>query len=75
MAKKKRPVRGSGFSVTLPTEPLAGAAKDTPIMAVMVQEDGAQVLEFEVKVGQSISFRSGRQDRGFHGESRAGPGQ
>ena len=34
--KKKKPVRGSGFSVTLPTEPLAGAAKDKPVMAVMV---------------------------------------
>ena len=32
--RKKKPVRGSGFSVTLPTEPTAGAAKDKPIMAV-----------------------------------------
>ena len=72
MAKKKRPVRGSGFSVTLPTEPLAGAAKDTPIMAVMVQEAGAQVLEFEVKVGQSISrFRVGGKTEAFM--ERVGP--
>ena len=36
----KKPTRGSGISVTLPTEPLAGAAKTAAIMAVMVQDDG-----------------------------------
>ena len=40
MSKKRKPVRGSEFSVSLPTEPLAGAAKTAPIMAVMVAEDG-----------------------------------
>ena len=34
-SKKKKPVRGSGISVTLPTEPTAGAAKNKPIMAVL----------------------------------------
>ena len=56
---KKRPNRGSGVSVTLPTEPLAGAAKDAPIMAVMVQDDGVPILEYELKVGNSIQFRVG----------------
>ena len=57
--KKKKPVRGSGFSVTLPTEPTAGAAKDAPIMAVLVQDEGVQILEYEIKEGQSINFRVG----------------
>ena len=60
MAKhKKKPVRGAGFSVTLPTEPMAGEAKNKPIMAVLVQDEGAPILEYEVKEGQSISFRVG----------------
>ena len=57
--KKKKPTRGSGVSVTIPTEPMAGAAKDTPIMAAMVQDNGVQVLEYEIKEGQSIQFRVG----------------
>ena len=40
-------------------------------MAVMVQEDGDQVLEFEVKVGQSISFRVGGKTAAFM--ERVGP--
>ena len=46
---KKRPVRGSpGSAVTLPTEPIAGASKDTPIMAVLVQAEGKNpLLEYE----------------------------
>ena len=47
MAKKKpakKPTRGAGVSVTMPTEPLAGDAKTTPIMAVMVQDEGASIL-------------------------------
>ena len=62
MAKKKpakKPNRGAGVSVTLPTEPLAGAAKTMPIMAVMVQDEGASILEYEIKEGQSIQFRVG----------------
>ena len=57
--KKKKPVRGSGFSVTLPTEPMAGAAKDKPVMAVLVQDEGVQILEYEIKEGNSINFRVG----------------
>ena len=57
--KKKKPVRGSGFSVTLPTEPNAGAAKNNPIMAVLVQDEGVTIMEYEVKEGNSISFRVG----------------
>ena len=69
--KKKKPVRGSGFSVTLPTEPTAGAAKDKPIMAVMVQDDGVQIMEYEIKLGNSISFRVGGTIAAFM--ERVGP--
>ena len=74
MAKKKpkkKPVRGSGFSVTLPTEPIAGAAKDKTIMAVMVQDDGAMIMEYEIKLGNSISFRVGGSVEAFM--ERVGP--
>ena len=63
--KVKRPIRGSGVSITLPTEPLAGAAKTAPIMAVMVQDDGASILEYEVKEGQSIQVRVGGTVKAF----------
>ena len=57
--KKKRPNRGSGVSVTLPTEPLAGAAKTQGVMAIMVQDEGTPILEYEVREGQSIQVRVG----------------
>ena len=63
--KKKRPTRGAGVSITLPTEPLAGAAKNAPIMAIMVQDDGASILEYEVKEGQSIQVRVGGTVKAF----------
>ena len=69
--KPKRPKRGSGISVTLPTEPLAGEAKTTPIMAVMVQDDGVSILEYELKVGNSIQFRVGGKTKAFM--ERIGP--
>ena len=73
MAKKsgKKPTRGSGVSVTLPTEPLAGDAKTTPIMAVMVQDEGTPILEYEIKEGQSIQFRVGGTVKAFM--ERLGP--
>ena len=70
-SKKKKPVRGSGFSVTLPTEPLAGAAKDKPVMAVLVMDDGKEILQYEIKVGNSISFRVGGTVAAFM--ERVGP--
>ena len=69
--KKKKPVRGSGFSVTLPTEPTAGAAKDKGIMAVMVQDEGVSILEYELKLGNSIEFRVGGDKIGYM--ERIGP--
>ena len=69
--KKKKPVRGSGFSVTLPTEPLAGAAKDQPVMAVLVTDGGKVNFEYEIKVGNSISFRVGGAVEAFM--ERVGP--
>ena len=68
---KKKPTRGSGVSVTLPTEPLAGTAKTTPIMAVMVQDEGTPILEYEIKEGQSIQFRVGGTVKAFM--ERTGP--
>ena len=68
---KKKPVRGSGISVTLPTEPMAGAAKDKPIMAVLVQDEGARILEYEIKEGNSIQFRVGGTVEAFM--ERIGP--
>ena len=69
--KKKTPVRGSGFSVTLPTEPTAGAAKDKPIMAVLVQDKGGPLFEYELKLGNSIEFRVGGDKVGYM--ERVGP--
>ena len=69
---KKRPTRGSGVSVTLPTEPLAGAAKTSVIMAVMVQDEGVPILEYELKVGSSpSSSASGERLKAFM--ERVGP--
>ena len=69
--KKKKPVRGSGFSVTLPTEPTAGAAKNNPIMAVLVQDEGVTIMEYEIKEGNSIQFRVGGTVAAFM--ERVGP--
>ena len=72
MAKsKKKPVRGSGISVTFPTEPTAGAAKDKPVMAVLVQDEGVRILEYEIKEGNSIQFRVGGTVEAFM--ERVGP--
>ena len=69
--KKKKPDRGSGFSITLPTEPMAGAAKSQPIMAILVKDGEIHIQEYEVKEGQSISFRVGGTVRAFM--QRVGP--
>ena len=74
MARKKpakKPTRGSGISVTLPTEPLAGDAKTDAIMAVMVQDEGSSILEYDIKEGQSIQFRVGGTVEAFM--ERVGP--
>ena len=67
MAKKKEKSkttgRGCGVTITLPTEPTAGAAKKKGIMGVLVQdeEDGknVKILEYNIPLGQSITFRCG----------------
>ena len=59
MSKKRKTFRGSEFSVSLPTEPLAGAAKTAPIMSVMVAEDGESILDYDLTLGSSIAFRVG----------------
>ena len=69
--KRKKPVRGSEFSVSLPTEPMAGAAKTEPVMAVMVQDDGVQILDYELTLGASIAFRVGGKVQAFM--ERVGP--
>ena len=63
--KKKKTVRGAGVSITLPTEPLAGAAKTAPIMALLVQDEGVNILEYEVLEGQSIQVRVGGTIKAF----------
>ena len=70
--KPKKPNRGSGFSVTLPTEPMAGAAKNAKVMAVLVQDEGVPLLEYEINGrGQSIAFRVGGTVQAFM--ERVGP--
>ena len=60
MAKhSKKPQRGCEVSITIPTEPLAGAAKTKPVMAVVVMNEGTMILEYEINLGQSIAFRVG----------------
>ena len=68
---KKKPLRGAGFSISIPTEPLASAAKNVPLMAVMVQDEGVKILEYDVKEGQSIEFRVGGTMKAFM--QRVGP--
>ena len=58
-SKKKKPVRGSGISVSISTEPIAGAAKDKAVFEVLVQDEGRPVLEYQVKEGNVIQFRVG----------------
>ena len=62
---KKKPTRGSGVSVTLPTEPMAGEAKTAPVMAVLVQDDGVTLFDYEIKPGNSIQFRVGGKTKAF----------
>ena len=68
---KKKPVRGSGVSITLPTEPTAGDAKAAAVMAVMVSDDGVPILEYELKLGNAIEFRVGGATKAFM--ERVGP--
>ena len=56
---KKTTGRGSEISVTIPTEPMAGRAKNVPVMEVRVMDEGALVLEYKIPEGQAISFRVG----------------
>ena len=47
---------------------MAGAAKTAPIMAVMVQDEGVSLLEYQVKEGillPSIQFRVGGTVKAF----------
>ena len=73
MAKKpkKKATRGCGITITIPTEPIAGAAKNKPVMAVLVQDDGVQILQYEIPEGQSITFRVGGSIKAYM--ERVGP--
>ena len=51
--------RGSGITVTIPTEPMAGAAKDKAVFSVRVQDEAVPILEYDIPEGQSITFRVG----------------
>ena len=50
---------------------MAGAAKTEPVMAVMVQDDGVQILDYELTLGASIAFRVGGAVKAFM--QRVGP--
>ena len=69
--KKKKPTLGAGFSITLPTGTMAGAAKDKAVMAVLVKDGEIHIQEYEIKEGQSISFRVGGTVQSFM--ERVGP--
>lgn len=56
---KKPPRRGSGFSVSVPVEPMAGAAKNKPCMETQVQDGGGLVTGYPQPPGQSIAYRCG----------------
>ena len=66
---KKKPVRGSGFSVDLPTEPLAGEAKTAVIMAVIIPE--AALPDVDIRLGDTREFRVGGKMEAFM--ERVGP--
>ena len=57
MAKKTN--RGSEISVTIPTEPMAGRAKNVPVMLVQVQDDGEEIFTYPIPEGQAITFHVG----------------
>ena len=61
--KPKKPNRGSGFSVTLPTEPMAGAAKNVKVMAVLVQDNGVPLLSTRSRKGSQSPSVSAAQWR------------
>ena len=69
MAKKKpakKPTRGSGVSVTLPTEPLAAGMPTTaPIMAVMVQDEGTPMAS-NMKLRKGSPSSSASEGRSRH---------
>ena len=46
-----------------------------PVMAVMVQDDGTPILEYEIKEGQSIQFRVGGTVKAFMERSRPRTGR
>ena len=57
MSKQTR--RGCEITITVPTEPMAGRAKNVPVMEVMVLDDGVQILQYPIPEGQSITFHVG----------------
>ena len=57
MSKQTR--RGCEITITIPTEPMAGRAKNVPVMEVMVLDDGVQILQYPIPEGQSITFHVG----------------
>ena len=57
MAKQTR--RGCEITVTVPTEPLAGRAKNVPVMEVQVQDEGVAILHYPIPEGQAITFHVG----------------
>ena len=57
MSKKTR--RGCEITISIPTEPMAGRAKNIPVMEVLVLDDGVQIAAIPIPEGQSITFHVG----------------
>ncbi|MDE0332307.1 MAG: hypothetical protein OXL41_10610 [Nitrospinae bacterium] len=57
--------RGSGVTVLLPTEPVAGPAEDAKVVAVLVMDGDVHILEHELSEGAAITFRVGGTFRAY----------
>ena len=69
--KPKKVERGSGFSVTLPTEPMAGAAKNAKVMAVLVQDEGVPLSGVRDNGRGKYCLPGRRHSAGVHGARRS----
>ena len=68
-------IRGSGLAIKRLTEPLAGAAKNEAVMAVMASPEDRRADLWNTNSSRAtrLEFRVRRYGRGIHGES--GPGR
>ena len=57
--------RGSAVTVILPTEHIAVPPRDAKVVAVLVMDGAVNILEHELSVGASITFRVGGTVRAY----------